>query len=201
MTCTTDQTKSCTRSEFSTQHSQQQRRRACRTSHWCWSSAHSGCVTLGGPPRGASASRALKSPGTPAWTSPARRPSSGFDGVNEEANVRANATVVDGHANVHASAVMTHVNDDDANDGIFDDTLCMKSSVLHSWSLFLSTLISHLAPSTSTSTSLALHFSLHSPPSPLPSPLLLLLLLLKSPSRSRSFHYHNHLFPLLMVVL
>jgi len=35
-----------------------------------------------------------------------------------------NAAVVDGHANVRASAVMTHVNDDDADDGIFDDALC-----------------------------------------------------------------------------
>ena len=42
----------------------------------------------------------------------ARRPSSGFDGVNEEADVRANATVVDGHADVRASAVMTEDNDD-----------------------------------------------------------------------------------------
>jgi len=54
----------------------------------------------------------------------ARRPSSVFDGVNEEANVRANAAVVDGHADVCASAVMPHVNDDDADNGIFDDTLC-----------------------------------------------------------------------------
>jgi len=54
----------------------------------------------------------------------ARRPSSGFDGVNEEADVNANATVVDGHADVRASAVMTHINDDDADDGIFDDALC-----------------------------------------------------------------------------
>jgi len=36
----------------------------------------------------------------------------------------ANATVVDGHADVRANDVMTHVNNDDANDGIFDDTLC-----------------------------------------------------------------------------
>jgi len=53
----------------------------------------------------------------------ARCPSSGFDGVNEEANVRANVTVVDGHANVSASAVMTNDNDDDANVGNLDDTL------------------------------------------------------------------------------
>jgi len=53
----------------------------------------------------------------------ARRPSSGFDGVNEEANVRANATVVHGHANVRASTVMTDDNNDDVNDGNFDDTL------------------------------------------------------------------------------
>ena len=43
------------------------------------------------------------------------RPSSGFDGVNEEANVSANAAVVDGHADVRASAVMTHANNDDAD--------------------------------------------------------------------------------------
>jgi len=54
----------------------------------------------------------------------ARRLSTGFDGVNEEANVRANATVVDGHANVRASAVMTHVNDDDDDECIFEDALC-----------------------------------------------------------------------------
>jgi len=54
----------------------------------------------------------------------ARRPCSGFDGVNEEADVRANAAVVDRHADVCANAVMTHVNDDDADDGIFDDAFC-----------------------------------------------------------------------------
>jgi len=53
----------------------------------------------------------------------ARRPSSGFDGVNEEADVRANAAVVDGHADVRASAVMTDDNDDDANVGNLDDFL------------------------------------------------------------------------------
>ena len=53
----------------------------------------------------------------------ARRPSSGFDGVNEEANVRMNAAVVHGHANVLASAVMTDDNNDDGDDGNFDDTL------------------------------------------------------------------------------
>jgi len=53
----------------------------------------------------------------------ARRPSSGFDGVNEEANVRANVTVVDGHADVRASAVTTEDNDDGANVGNLDDIL------------------------------------------------------------------------------
>jgi len=53
----------------------------------------------------------------------ARRPSSGFDGVNEEVNVRANDAVVHGHADVRASAVMTDDNDDDVDDGNFDDTL------------------------------------------------------------------------------
>ena len=54
----------------------------------------------------------------------ARRPTSCFDGVNEEADVRASAAVVDGHANACASAVVTHVNDDNAGNGIFDDALC-----------------------------------------------------------------------------
>jgi len=53
----------------------------------------------------------------------ARRPSSGFDGVNEEANVCENAAIVHGHANVRASAVMTDNNNDDVDDGNFDDTL------------------------------------------------------------------------------
>jgi len=53
----------------------------------------------------------------------ARRPSSGFDVVNEEANVRANAAVVDRHDDVCASAVMTVDNDDDADDSIYDDNL------------------------------------------------------------------------------
>jgi len=51
----------------------------------------------------------------------ARRPSSGFDGVYEEADVRANATVVDGHADVCVSAVMTEDNDDGAYVGNLDD--------------------------------------------------------------------------------
>ena len=51
----------------------------------------------------------------------ARRPSSGFDGVNEDANVRANAAIVDRHADVRASAMMTVDIDDD--DGNFVDTL------------------------------------------------------------------------------
>ena len=59
-----------------------------------------------------------------AYSSPsARRPSSGFDGVNEEANVRANAAVVPGYADVRASAVMTDDNNEDGDDGNFDDTL------------------------------------------------------------------------------
>jgi len=53
----------------------------------------------------------------------ARPPSSGFDVDNEEADVRANVAVADGHANIRASAVMTDDNDDDADDGNFDDTL------------------------------------------------------------------------------
>jgi len=56
-------------------------------------------------------------------TPSARRPSTGFDGVNEEANVHANAAIVDGHADVCASAVMTDGNDDDADVGNLDDLL------------------------------------------------------------------------------
>jgi len=52
-----------------------------------------------------------------------RRPSSDFDDVNEEANVRVNAAVVPGYADVRASAVMTDDNNDDGDDGNFDDTL------------------------------------------------------------------------------
>ena len=51
------------------------------------------------------------------------RPSSGFDGVNEEANVRANSSVVDGHADVHASAVMADGNDNNADVSTLDDIL------------------------------------------------------------------------------
>jgi len=51
----------------------------------------------------------------------ARRPSSGFDVDNEEADARENVVVADGHADVRASAVLT--DDDDADDGNFDDTL------------------------------------------------------------------------------
>jgi len=58
-----------------------------------------------------------------AFSSPSARHPSGFDGVNEEANVRANAAVVPGHADVRASAVMTDDNNDDVDDGNFDDTL------------------------------------------------------------------------------
>jgi len=50
-------------------------------------------------------------------------PSSGFDGVNEDDNVCANAAVVDRHADVRASAVMTTDIDDDAHDRNFEDTL------------------------------------------------------------------------------
>ena len=51
----------------------------------------------------------------------ARRPFSAFDGVNEEANVRTNAAVVPGYADVRASA--TDDNNDDVDDCNFDDTL------------------------------------------------------------------------------
>jgi len=57
----------------------------------------------------------------------AHRPSSCFVVDNEEANVRANVVVADGHADVRTSAVMTDDdNDDVANDGDFPDRrLCL----------------------------------------------------------------------------
>ena len=73
----------------------------------------------------------------------ARRPSSGLDGVNEEANVRANAAVVHGHADVRASAVMTDHNNDDVDDSNFNDTLSeMQARLL---SVTLSAVILSLA--------------------------------------------------------
>ena len=51
------------------------------------------------------------------------RSASGFDVDTEEVDVRANVAVTDGHTDIRASAVMTHDNDDDADDGNFDDTL------------------------------------------------------------------------------
>jgi len=72
----------------------------------------------------------------------ARRPSSAFDGVNEEVIVRANAAVVPGYADVRASAVISM-------------TLSAKSSALHPGSQLLLTLIWLLVPSTSTSIALA----------------------------------------------
>jgi len=53
----------------------------------------------------------------------ARRPSSGFDVDNEDADVCVNVSVADEHAGIRASALMTDDNDDDADDGNFDDTL------------------------------------------------------------------------------
>ena len=131
----------------------------------------------------------------------ARYPSFGFDSVNEEANVRANDTVVHGHANVRASAVMTNDNDDNVDDSNFDDTL---SEILGTSSRVATSLNLDLAVgAVNVNVNLACT-SLLSPLSHLPPPI-------SSPSssvafwgahlRSRSFHYHNHLFPLLVVVL
>ena len=114
----------------------------------------------------------------------ARRPSSGFDGVNEEANVRANAAVVDEHADVRASAVMTNDNDDDADVGTLDDTL---SEILGVSSRVATSLDLDLAfGAVDVNDDLACT-SLLSPLPPLPSSLLLLLLLLGSPSEIQEF--------------
>jgi len=116
-------------------------------------------------------------------------PASGFDVDNQEAGVCANVDVADGQADIRASAVMTHDNDDNANDGNWM-TLLAKSLTINLGSQPLLTLISLLVTLTPTLTLLALHFSLHSlhsPPSPLSSPLLLLLLLLGGPSKIQEF--------------
>ena len=122
-----------------------------------------------------------------------------FKSVNnliKEANVRANAAVVPGYADVRASAVMTDDNNDDVDDGNFDDTL---SEILGTSSRV------------ATSTDLDLAFgavdvnvdlactSLLSPISHLLSSFFCCCW--GAHLRSRSFHYHNHLFPLLVVVL
>ena len=116
----------------------------------------------------------------------AHSPSSGFDGVNEETNVRANAIVVDGHANVRAIAVMTDNNNNNANVGNLDDTLSeilgASSRVAPSLDLDFAfgTVDSNVDPACTP-------LNLHSPPSPLPLPLLLLLLLLGSTSEIQEF--------------
>jgi len=135
----------------------------------------------------------------------ARRPSSDFDGVNEDAHVRANAAVVDGHADVCASAVMAHVNDDNADDGIDDDALCKIFGASSRVAPSLD--IDHAFGAVDINVDFACT-SFLSPLSPLPPPITS-----PPPSaasfcccwgahlRSRSFHYYNHLFPLLVVVL
>ena len=97
----------------------------------------------------------------------ARRPSSRFYGVNEEADVRANVTVTDGHADVRASAVMTNDNDDDANDGSFDDTLC---EILGASRVATSVDLDLAFGAVDVNVDLACT-SLLSPPSPLPPPI------------------------------
>ena len=106
----------------------------------------------------------------------ARRPSSAFDGVTEEANVRANAAVVPGYADVRASDAMTDDNNDDGDDGNFDDTLSeilgISSRVATSHDLDLA------FGAVDVNVDLTSH---------LPPPLLLLLLLLGSPSEIQEF--------------
>ena len=99
----------------------------------------------------------------------ARCPSSGFDSVNEEANVRANPTVVDGHANVRASAVMTEDKDDSANVGNLDDIL---STILGASSRVATPLDLDLAVGVVDVTDILSCTSLLSPLSPLPPPIV-----------------------------
>jgi len=131
----------------------------------------------------------------------ARHLSSGFDSVNEEANVRANAAVVDGHANVRASAVMTHVNDDNANDGIFDDTLCEILGASSRVATFLDLDLAFGAVDVNHRP--RLHFTSLSTLPPPPSHRLSssFCCCWGAHLRSRSFHHHNQPFPLLVVIL
>ena len=117
----------------------------------------------------------------------ARRPSSGFDGVNDEADHSSRERHRRWACRCPCQRCrMTEDNDDGANVGDLNDILS-DILALHPGSQLLSTLISLLSPSTSPTASHALHYSLYSPPSHLPSPLLLLLLLLGSPSEIQEF--------------
>ena len=99
----------------------------------------------------------------------ARCSSSGFDGVDEEADVRANATVIDGHADVRASAVMTKDNNDGANVGNLDDIL---SDILGASSRVVTPLDLDLAFGVVDVTDGLSCTSLLSPLSPLPPPIV-----------------------------
>jgi len=98
----------------------------------------------------------------------ARRPSSGFDVDNEDADARENVVVADGHANVRASAAMPDDNDDDAHDGNFDDTL---SEILGASFRVTPSLDLDLAFGAVDSNVDLACTHLLSPPSPLPPPL------------------------------
>jgi len=125
----------------------------------------------------------------------ARRPSSGFDVDNEEADERENVVVADGHADVCASATMTDDHDDDADDGNFDDTL---SEILGASFRDTPSLDRDFA-SGAVDSNVDLAFSPPLPPSP---PLCSFFCCCRGALlRSRSFHYHNHLSPLLVDVL
>ena len=105
-------------------------------------------------------------------------------GVNEEANVRANAAVVPGYADVCASAVMTEDNNDDGDDGQFDDNL---SEILGTSSRVATPPDLDLAFGAVDVNVDRACTSLLSPLSHLPPPVLLLLLLLGSPSETQEF--------------
>ena len=94
--------------------------------------------------------------------------------------------VVDGHTDVRASAVMTHVNDDDADDSIFDDIF---SEIVGASSRVATSLDLDLAFGAVDVTNDLACTLLLSPlsPLPLPSPLLLFLLLSGSPSEIQEF--------------
>jgi len=128
-----------------------------------------------------------------------RRPSSGFDFDNEEADVRANVAVADGHVDIRSSAVKLDDNHDDADEGHFYDTL---SDILGASSRVSTCLDLDLAFGTVDSNVNPASISLSTLP-PVPSPRLSssFCCCWGAHLRSRSLHCHNHLFPLLVIVL
>ena len=130
----------------------------------------------------------------------ARCPSSGFDVGNEDANVRANVTVADGHAGIRTSTLMTDDNDDNTNDGNFDDTLGEILGASSRGTTFLDLDLAFGDVNSNVDLACTPLLSPLSPPFPSPHLSSSFCCCRGTHLRSRSFHYHYHLFPLLVVV-